>query len=64
MKRNANIRELAKSKGVFLYEIAESVNVTEFTIIRWLRDEPMKEEHKKMIISAINDISKRKANKE
>ena len=64
MKRNANIRELAKSKGVFLYEIAEAVNVTEFTVIRWLRDEPMKEEHKEMIINAINDIAKHKADKE
>ena len=45
IKRNAEIRAAAKSAGVFLYEIAEKLDVSEPTFIRWLRkelDEPTK----------------------
>ena len=48
IKRNAEIRAAAKSAGVFLYEIAEKLDVSEPTFIRWLRkelDEPTKREH-------------------
>ncbi len=36
-KRNTEIRAAAKSAGVFLYEIAEKLDVSEPTFIRWLR---------------------------
>ena len=55
IKRNAEIRAAAKSAGVFLYEIAEKIGVSEPTFIRWLRkelDEPTK--HK--ALTAIEEI--------
>lgn len=39
IKRNAEIRAAAKSAGVFLYEIAEQLGVSEPTFNRYLRKE-------------------------
>ncbi len=55
IKRNTEIRATAKSAGVFLYEIAEKLGVSEPTFNRMLRkelDEPTK--HK--ALTAIEQI--------
>ena len=39
MKRNEDIRAMARKNGVYLYEIAEVLGVSEPTFIRWLRKE-------------------------
>ncbi len=39
MKRNNDIRAAAKANGVYLYEIAEKIGVSEPTLIRYLRKE-------------------------
>lgn len=59
MKPNMDIRMLAKDNGVYLWEIAKYIGVTEQTIIRWLRSEPMLQEHRLKVIDAIYNIASR-----
>ena len=54
--KNRDIRELAKSNNVKLWEIAEKLNVSEFTFSRRLRHE-MKETEKEHIINIIKELS-------
>lgn len=57
IKRNAEIRAAAKSAGVFLYEIAEKLDVSEPTFIRWLRKE-LDEPTKRKAFTAIEEIKR------
>lgn len=57
IKRNAEIRAAAKSAGVFLYEIAEKLGVSEPTFIRWLRKE-LDELTKRKALTAIEEIKR------
>ena len=59
MKPNMEIRTLAKDNGVYQWEIAKYIGVTEQTIIRWLRNEPMLQEHRLKLIDAIYSIANR-----
>ena len=54
-KRNNDIRTTAKENGVYLYEIAEKMNVSEQTFNRWLRKE-LSEELKQKALAAIEQI--------
>ena len=56
-KRNTEIRAAAKSAGVFLYEIAEKMDVSEPTFIRWLRKE-LDEPTKRKALTAIEEIKR------
>ena len=56
-KRNTEIRAAAKSAGVFLYEIAEKLDVSEPTFIRWLRKE-LDEPTKRKALTAIEEIKR------
>ena len=59
MKANRDIRDYAKIKGVFLWEIAEKVGISEPTITRRLRRElPIAE--KKRFFEVINEIAAEK----
>lgn len=55
IKRNKDIREMAKENGVYLYEIAEKLSVSEPTFNRWLRKE-LTEELKRKALLAIEEI--------
>ncbi len=55
IKRNTEIRFAAKSAGVFLYEIAEKLGVSEPTFNRWLRKE-LDEPTKRKALAAIEQI--------
>ena len=57
MKKNNDIRELAKKNGVYLYEIAMELNVSESTFIKSLRKE-LTDEKKEEIKQIINQLSK------
>ena len=59
MKPNMDIRNLAKDNGVYLWEIAKYIGVTEQTIIRWLRREPMPEDKQLKVVDAIYIIASR-----
>lgn len=56
-KRNTEIRAAAKSAGVFLYEVAEKLDVSEPTFIRWLRKE-LDEPTKRKALTAIEEIKR------
>ena len=56
MKKNNDIRELAKKNGVYLYEIAMELNVSEYTFIKSLRKE-LTDEKKEEIKQIINQLS-------
>lgn len=57
IKCNTEIRAAAKSAGVFLYEIAEKLDVSEPTFIRWLRKE-LDEPTKRKALAAIEEIKR------
>lgn len=59
MKKNVEIRTMAREKGVYLYEIADLLKVSEPTFNRWLRKE-LTEEKKGEVIAAIEQISEHK----
>ena len=55
IKRNNEIRTKARENGVYLYEIAEKLNVAEPTVNRWLRKE-LSEDLKQKALAAIEQI--------
>ncbi len=59
MKKNVEIRAMAREKGVYLYEIADALDVSEQTFIRWLRKD-VNEKRKSETLTAIDLISEQK----
>lgn len=57
MKRNMDIRTMAKNNGVFQWEIAERLEVSEQTFIRRLRKE-LSDEDKLKVYDAIGKIER------
>ncbi|MGN0171192.1 MAG: hypothetical protein ACI39E_00240 [Acutalibacteraceae bacterium] len=56
MKANQQIRQAAKEKGVFFWQIGKALGVTETTIVRRLREElPIVERNK--VLQIINEIA-------
>lgn len=53
---NNDIKQKAKDKGVFLYEVAESLGISEPTMTRWLRGKLTKE-RKTAILNAIDRVA-------
>ena len=56
MNRNLDVRSYAKEKGVYLYEVAEVLGISEPTIMRWLRTE-LTDERKAAMIEAIDRVA-------
>ena len=56
MKNNQDIRKGARSKGVFLYEVADSLGISEPTLTRWLRG-TLTAERKTDILNAIDRVA-------
>lgn len=61
MKRNNDIRAAAKENGVYLYEIAEKLDVSEPTFIRWLRKD-LADNVKAKVLTAIEEIKREHEN--
>lgn len=57
---NLDIRREAKEKGVFLYEIARELGISEPTMVRWLRYE-LSADKKARILEIISELSAEKA---
>ena len=55
IKCNTEIRAAAKSAGVFLYETAEKLDVSEPTFIRYMRKE-LSDAMKTKVLAAIEEI--------
>lgn len=56
MANNLDIRAYAKSKGVFLYEVAKELHISEPALYRRLRDD-LSEDRKAEIISTIDAVA-------
>ena len=52
------IQSLIKKKRLFQWEIAQELNVNEFTLSRWLRGD-MNKERESAILNAIEKLSKK-----
>lgn len=61
IKRNTEIHAAAKSAEVFLYEIAEKLDVSEPTFIRWLRKD-LADGMKAKALAAIEEIKREHEN--
>lgn len=59
-KYNLKIRNHAKEKGVFLYEVAKRLNVSDPTLTRRLRYE-LDETEQRQYINAIDEIAASRA---
>lgn len=57
MSANSSIRQIAKDAKIYWWQVAAKIGVAESTIIRWLRL-PLSAEHKAMIMSAIDELTK------
>lgn len=60
MKPNHEIRSKAKAQGVFLWEIAENLNISEPTMTRKMR-KAIPPDEKANIFNIIDSIAERKA---
>lgn len=56
MNRNLDVRNYAKKKSVYLYEVAEVLNISEPTIMRWLRAD-LSDERKSELFKAIDTVA-------
>lgn len=56
---NIELRAYAKEKNVFLWQIANELNIAEPTLLRWLRF-PLSEDKKTAFIKAVDEISKKR----
>lgn len=59
MKENNDIRVYAKTKGVYLWEVAEKMNILDASLSRKLRRE-LPQNEKKNIFSIIDNIASQK----
>lgn len=55
-KPNADIRAAIKESSLCQYQVAEKIGVSEFTFIRWMRNE-LSDERKQRILAAIKELS-------
>lgn len=57
-QRNGSIRAIAKAYGIPLYKIAERMQISEPTLYRWLREDPLPRDKEDKILAAIEEITK------
>ena len=55
VQENASIRNCAKEAGVFWWQVANAIGVSEGTLIRWLRT-PLSAEKEQLVLSAIHEL--------
>lgn len=63
MKSNQDIRKRARSRGVFLYEVADALGISEPTMTRWLRGK-LSSERKSDILNAIDRVAAQHATRD
>jgi len=56
MQKNQEIKDRIHSAGLYQWQIADALNITEFTLCRWMRKE-LSEKQKKDILLAINNLT-------
>lgn len=54
---NQDIKQLIKSKRIFIYEIADVIGITEFSLHRWFRHD-LTDEQRQKVLDAISTLEK------
>lgn len=57
--KNAAVRNELKKRGIYQYELAEMIGISEFTLVKRLRKELSKDEQKQLI-SVIKEAAKKR----
>lgn len=57
---NQEIRQAIKAAGLKQWQVAKAIGVSEYSFIRWLRDE-LPEERRKAVYKAIEELSRKEA---
>ena len=57
---NREIREMIRKAGIFQWQVAREIGITEGSFIRWLRDDPLPADRRDRILQAINDVKRKK----
>jgi len=52
------VRGLLKRKRLYQWELAAALGISEFTLVRWLRNSPLSEERAKAILQAIERLER------
>lgn len=55
-RKNEDVRTLAKKKGVSFWQIAQKLDISEWTFTRWLRYD-LEPERREAIMTAIDTIA-------
>lgn len=56
--QNTELRELIREKNIFLWQVADELDVSEPTLLRWLRY-PLDDEKRKSFLDAVKRIERR-----
>lgn len=57
-KRNEDVRKVMKENGLFQWQVAEQIGISEFTFTRWLRS-TLSDKRKELILNAIAKLASR-----
>lgn len=60
---NLDVRLKIKQSRLCHYEVAREIGISEFTFCKWLREE-LNEERKKLVLSAIDKLTRGERNEE
>lgn len=53
-----DVRAMLKERRIFQWELARALAVSEFTLVRWLRNGPLSEDRAKAIQEAIEQLER------
>ena len=53
-----DVRAMLKERRIFQWELAAQLGISEFTLVRWLRNGPMSDERAKAMQSAIERLER------
>ena len=51
------LRRKMRVSDVRVWQVAKQIGISEITIYRWLRDDPVNEEHANLILKAIEELA-------
>ena len=60
---NQDIRELIRSHGLPFWLVAAEAKISEATLTRWLREEPLSENKREVIETAVRDLCEKGGSK-
>lgn len=53
-----DVRAILRQKRIFQWELARALGISEFTLVRWLRNGPLSEERAKAVQEAIERLER------